>query len=489
MGIQEENNQEAKSKIEQIRIDLEKKLAAIENSKKNIEGNESVDLEKEKLIKKVEPIAKSNEIDSNPVFEISEPIVPVVPESKKPLTIVNKEFKKEVEQKEELGEKKKEVKVVVPVENVKKKVSVPPKTIISSVATKTSVEKNKISSTEINQSEDLLEKEESKTKRGVLSYLIYALLIGLFATIAYLYIDYNRENKSLEEEKMNQKLSEFKNKRYLDSIELADLNTQLEDLQSKKMLDSLDRVYEQELIANSKFKNKKAIQRNFDLSSLNKVSSKSINDTKNVIANNAKAEVLINKRKQNIANTKVKGEKDTDNLNSDLQDNKTELAKSNDKDQPKTELDSESKTTDLSTKEIAAIKNTEAVASTTKKVDTKVKKKLKKSPIYPGCEKKKTEVDRKKCLTTKMHRYVSRKFNSDMAQNMGLNEGIHVVRIQYIIDKSGYATVLNVRAENKKLEQEAIRVIQSLPKMTPGTSDGKRVGVQYNMPIKFAVNN
>jgi len=156
---------------------------------------------------------------------------------------------------------------------------------------------------------------------------------------------------------------------------------------------------------------------------------------------------------------------------------------------------SEAIKTTNSSDNIAANSNTDIVKDNNsdevarKKESISKKKRTVKSPIYPGCEKKKTELDRKKCFTSKMYRHISRKFNTSLAQNIGLEEGIHQVRVQYIIDKAGYATVLNVRAENEKLEQEAIRVIQSLPKMTPGTIDGKRTKLQYNIPIKFAVNN
>ena len=35
------------------------------------------------------------------------------------------------------------------------------------------------------------------------------------------------------------------------------------------------------------------------------------------------------------------------------------------------------------------------------------------------------------------------------------------------------------------LDEEAIRVIETMPKWTPGKKDGKAVSVQYTIPIMF----
>jgi hypothetical protein len=487
MGTQDENNKESKSKIEQIRIDLEKKLAAIEDSKKNVNEvsqEEVLKTELKELSSKTSEvnniIEEVEEVEASPVFEISEPIIPVKEKENK---IVDIQKDTNIS-KEDIEDKK-----ITDNKETKKVVS-PPKTIIAAVEKESTVEDNFVTE-KIEEPQVEGQDENRKSKKGILSFLIYGLLIGLFATIGYLYMDYTRENKNLEEEKMNQKLSEFKNKRYLDSIELADLNSQLEDLQSKKMLDSLDRVYEQELITNSKFKNKKAIQRNFDLASLKEAtvktnSTKSTNKANTVVDNSTTVNEGTQQNKEKPVENEVGSLGGINKDGVDVVDlNKTKDGKS-ESEAIKTTNSSDNIATNSNT-DIVKDNNSDEVARKTESISKK--KRTVKSPIYPGCEKKKTELDRKRCFTSKMYRHISRKFNTSLAQNIGLEEGIHQVRVQYIIDKAGYATVLNVRAENEKLEQEAIRVIQSLPKMTPGTIDGKRAKLQYNIPIKFAVNN
>ena len=42
-----------------------------------------------------------------------------------------------------------------------------------------------------------------------------------------------------------------------------------------------------------------------------------------------------------------------------------------------------------------------------------------------------------------------------------------------------------VRSVDKDLDKEAIRVVKSLPKFTPGRQNGKAVNVWYTLPVPF----
>ena len=53
----------------------------------------------------------------------------------------------------------------------------------------------------------------------------------------------------------------------------------------------------------------------------------------------------------------------------------------------------------------------------------------------------------------------------------------------------GRATRIRARAAHLKLEREAIRVINMLPILKPGTHDGKKVIVPYAIPIVFQVGD
>ena len=46
---------------------------------------------------------------------------------------------------------------------------------------------------------------------------------------------------------------------------------------------------------------------------------------------------------------------------------------------------------------------------------------------------------------------------------------------------------VRARAPHPVLEKEAVKLIQKLPRMTPGKQRGKPVGVLYALPILFEV--
>jgi protein TonB len=109
-------------------------------------------------------------------------------------------------------------------------------------------------------------------------------------------------------------------------------------------------------------------------------------------------------------------------------------------------------------------------------------------PIYPGCEKKKNNTEKKNCMSEKVQKFVQKKFNTDLAGDLGL-EGRQRISVQFKIDKYGNVVNVRARAPHPKLEQEAVKVVKALPKMIPGKHRGKAVGVLYSLPILFQVEN
>lgn len=109
-------------------------------------------------------------------------------------------------------------------------------------------------------------------------------------------------------------------------------------------------------------------------------------------------------------------------------------------------------------------------------------------PIFPGCENLSNNDQRKKCMSEKVQEFVNRKFNTDLGSQLGLS-GVNRIIVQFKIDKSGNITEVRSRAPHPRLEQEAARVINALPKMQPGKQRGKAVGVMYSLPIVFQVQD
>jgi TonB family protein len=61
------------------------------------------------------------------------------------------------------------------------------------------------------------------------------------------------------------------------------------------------------------------------------------------------------------------------------------------------------------------------------------------------------------------------------------------VFVSYIVDREGNIVEAKVvRGVHQLLDQEALRVVETLPKHTPGKSNGETVRVSYTVPITFA---
>ena len=106
-------------------------------------------------------------------------------------------------------------------------------------------------------------------------------------------------------------------------------------------------------------------------------------------------------------------------------------------------------------------------------------------PIFPGCEKG-NNAKRSKCMSEKISKFVQKRFNTKLAGNLGLS-GRQRISVIFKIDKLGDVGGVRARAPLPKLEDEAIRVINLLPKMKPGMQLGKAVIVPYSLPIIFEV--
>lgn len=64
-----------------------------------------------------------------------------------------------------------------------------------------------------------------------------------------------------------------------------------------------------------------------------------------------------------------------------------------------------------------------------------------------------------------------------------------VVTLQFVVLKNGsVANVKVIRGTVTSLNEEAIRVVSSSPKWTPGILKGKKVNVMYTFPLVFRIN-
>ncbi|MDF0707492.1 energy transducer TonB [Flagellimonas okinawensis] len=101
-------------------------------------------------------------------------------------------------------------------------------------------------------------------------------------------------------------------------------------------------------------------------------------------------------------------------------------------------------------------------------------------PVFPGCE---GASDKKACFQEMMQQHIRKNFRyPEIAQEMGVQGRVSVI---FVIQKDGSIGDIRMRGPDKNLEAEAMRIIQKLPKMTPGKQRGRPVKVPFSIPITF----
>ena len=107
-------------------------------------------------------------------------------------------------------------------------------------------------------------------------------------------------------------------------------------------------------------------------------------------------------------------------------------------------------------------------------------------PIYSGCDANKTSEERKKCTSNKIAEFINKNFNSNIISNLNLPPGKKNIIVHFKINKIGEVTDVSARSDYKELENEAIRVVKSIPDFDrPGMFLGNPVIVPYALPITF----
>lgn len=108
------------------------------------------------------------------------------------------------------------------------------------------------------------------------------------------------------------------------------------------------------------------------------------------------------------------------------------------------------------------------------------------APIYKGCEGL-TKKENKKCFIKSIQKFVKRRFNADIAQDVGLRAGSYKIFAQFVVGKDGKVIDIKIKAPHHKLEKEVNRIVKKLPQFTPGMQRKVPVNVKFTLPISFKV--
>jgi TonB family protein len=101
-------------------------------------------------------------------------------------------------------------------------------------------------------------------------------------------------------------------------------------------------------------------------------------------------------------------------------------------------------------------------------------------PVFPGCE---NAEDKKVCFMENMQKHIQTHFKYPKeAQKLGLQGKVNVI---FIVGVDGKIKDIRKRGPHEILEEETQRIIEELPQMQPGKSNGVPVEVPFSIPITF----
>lgn len=104
-------------------------------------------------------------------------------------------------------------------------------------------------------------------------------------------------------------------------------------------------------------------------------------------------------------------------------------------------------------------------------------------PRFSGCEDKPKE-KRAACASSKMFNYIRSNVQYPEAAKAAGEEGRAVV--SFVVDKSGKLRDIEVvKDPGNGMGAEAKRIVESFPDWIPGVHKGKKVHVQYIIPVTY----
>jgi len=107
---------------------------------------------------------------------------------------------------------------------------------------------------------------------------------------------------------------------------------------------------------------------------------------------------------------------------------------------------------------------------------------VREAPIYKGCDNLNSEFEIRKCLSEKMTNHFHEHFN--ILKNLDYETESKMIYIQFVINENGeIESTLAASPATEEINKEVLRVINKIPKMTPGKRKGEPVGVKYRIVI------
>jgi hypothetical protein len=108
------------------------------------------------------------------------------------------------------------------------------------------------------------------------------------------------------------------------------------------------------------------------------------------------------------------------------------------------------------------------------------------APVFPGSEESNTETSSKKIFSQSISKHINDNFNRNIAKEQNL-KGKQKIFIAFKVDINGNVKDIKVRAPHIAVKEEAIRVMEILPKMKPAIHNNEKVAMAFSIPVIFNV--
>ncbi|MDC8003661.1 energy transducer TonB [Aureisphaera galaxeae] len=107
-------------------------------------------------------------------------------------------------------------------------------------------------------------------------------------------------------------------------------------------------------------------------------------------------------------------------------------------------------------------------------------------PLAPGCKSKWDTGKKKKCTSLFIQQHLQRKFNTELANDLGISGTIRIA-IEFVIDSDGKVVNITANGGPEEMNENAILSVGKLPQLKPGQQDGTAVPTSYRLPLQFTV--
>jgi protein TonB len=102
------------------------------------------------------------------------------------------------------------------------------------------------------------------------------------------------------------------------------------------------------------------------------------------------------------------------------------------------------------------------------------------APVWPGCEDARSSSN---CFNQMLAKHIQKNFTFPKDYTAA-DKGSKVL-VSFVVNEKGMVEISKVKGGRESLQEEAKRNIMAIPKMKPGSLNGKPRSIKYTVPFNF----